>query len=228
MGKRLPLESTHTLLSSQFIGSFESRVATVGPEGCVTVTEAVAEALLLAALTHETAYCVVADGVTVAEPLVLLLVEKPVPEHAMASAELQLMVELCPAVTVEGVASKVTVGADCDTATAALADALALAELVHDTEYCVVAEGLTVTEPLVLLLVEKPLPVHTVAFVELQVRVELCPAVMDSGETFKDTIGVGGGVVPEGVTATVVFAEALLFDEALFVQITEYAVVAEG
>ena len=58
----------------------------------------------------------------------------------------------------------------------------------------VVEEGETDVEPLVALLVEKLVPVHEEAFVELQVSVEELPLVIDEGEAARDAVGVEGGV----------------------------------
>jgi hypothetical protein len=62
---------------------------------------------------------------------------------------------------------------------------------VQVSVYLVVCRGVRVTEPLVLPPVEKPLPVHPVALVLLQVSVELCPVVTVEGRALMDAVGAG-------------------------------------
>lgn len=51
--------------------------------------------------------------------------------------------------------------------------------------------GVTATEPDVALPVANPLPVHELAFVELQVRVEEPPEVMLVGDAVRDAVAAG-------------------------------------
>ena len=64
-----------------------------------------------------------------------------------------------------------------------------------------VAAGETVADPLVPVAV-KPLPVQEVALVELQVRVDDLPLVIEAGEAESVAAGAAGGVTPP-VTVTV-------------------------
>ncbi len=65
----------------------------------------------------------------------------------------------------------------------------------------VVLAGATATDPEVALAVEKPAPEQEVASVELQLRVEDCPAAMLLGVALREAVG---GLA----TVTVVLAEA--------------------
>src|SRR5207302_183605 len=59
--------------------------------------------------------------------------------------------------------------------------AVAAADPEHVIEYVVVAAGLTVAVPLVPSVLPVQLPVHAVAFVELQLSVEVWPPEIDVG-----------------------------------------------
>ena len=80
----------------------------------------------------------------------------------------------------ETLADKVAVGAGRETPTVTdlITDFEALEQL---KSYVVVCVGETVAEPKVAPPVEKLVPAHEVAFAEDQVRVELCPWVIEPG-----------------------------------------------
>ena len=90
----------------------------------------------------------------------------------------------------------------------------------------VVAVGETEIEPfvdplpLVPVPVEKLLPVQTVALVEDQVRTTLWPLVIVVADADKDAVGTEDADVV-GDTATVAFAVALLFVDAVFAHVME-------
>jgi len=67
---------------------------------------------------------------------------------------------------------------------------------VQDTEYVVVLEGVTMTEPDVAPPVEKPVPVHEVALVELHESDDKSPEIIAPGAAVRLTVGAfeGGGV----------------------------------
>jgi hypothetical protein len=86
----------------------------------------------------------------------------------------------------------------------------------------VVALGLTTAEPEVPDPIKLPL-LQDVALVELQERVDDCPAFIDAGLAASETVGVGGG--GGAATVTVTFAVA---DPAFPAQVIEYPVVVPG
>lgn len=95
-----------------------------------------------------------------------------------------------------GVAVSVAVGAGCMspvgiTVIVAYDVALLFAEvgLVQVSAYVVVTEGVTISDPFVLLPVENPIPAHSVAFVELQVKAAFCPAEIVVDDGVSDTVG---------------------------------------
>ena len=66
---------------------------------------------------------------------------------------------------------------------------------VQLTEYAVVTDGVTASEPETAPLVEKPLPVQLVAFVLLHVSVEELPKTIDAGVAVSVAVGRGGACV---------------------------------
>jgi len=134
---------------------------------------------------------VVSTGETLCEPEVPLGV-KPTPMHDVALVELQVRVLLPPSVIVLGLAESVAVGVGGGTE---LTVTVALFETeppipVQVIEYVVVCDGVTLCEPEVPVVVN-PLPVQAVAPVEVQVRVDDCPAVIDAGFAVKVAVGAG-------------------------------------
>lgn len=75
---------------------------------------------------------------------------------------------------------------------------------VQETLYVVVVVGFTTTEPDVLLPVEKLLPVHAVALLELHESVELLPFEMVVGVAVIDTLGAGPLVVEQSPVVYVI------------------------
>ena len=78
------------------------------------------------------------------------------------------------------------------TVTLALAAGEVPPEPVQVTEYVVLCDGVTVTEPALPDAV-KLVPVQEVAFVEDQVRVDDWPEVIDVGDAESEAVGPGGG-----------------------------------
>ena len=125
------------------------------------------------------------------EPDVALPVLKPVPVHDVAFVELQVRSEEPPEETLEGLAERDAVG-DC-AAAVTVTVALAFAEPLEPeqvTVYVFVTPGATAKVPLVAPPVEKSELVQDVACVELQLKTEVCPLVMDEGLAESDAVGV--------------------------------------
>ncbi|MBU6490968.1 hypothetical protein KGQ25_02335, partial [Patescibacteria group bacterium] len=132
------------------------------------------------------------EGLTVAVFEVAPPVEKPRPVQEVAFLELQVRVEEEPLVIEVGEAERVTVGAGVVVVTVTVAlELLVPPEPVQETEYVVVVEGYTTAVFEVAPPVEKPVPVQEVALLELQVRVEEEPLVIEVGEAERVTVGAG-------------------------------------
>lgn len=102
------------------------------------------------------------------------------------------------AVILESTGGVVSTGAE--TVTVVFADAdLPVPE--QETEYVVVVVGESEIEPLVVLLVEKFVPVQLVALVEFHERVIDCPVVIDERFEVSVTVGVVGGGVPDNTSS---------------------------
>lgn len=97
----------------------------------------------------------------------------------VAFVELQVNVELAPAVMEFGLAAMEAVGPEVPTVTVVCEEAVAPEELVAMKVYVVVEVGETVCDPLTG--TDAPFRVALTAFVDVQVRVELPPEEMDAG-----------------------------------------------
>lgn len=94
----------------------------------------------------------------------------------------------CSTVTGEGLAEQVTV----KMFTVSVSESVAVPPApVHDNEYVVVVDGLTVTEPEVASPVEKLVPVQVVAFADDHVRSADCPAEILVGLETSDAVTAG-------------------------------------
>lgn len=51
--------------------------------------------------------------------------------------------------------------------------------------------------------VENPEPVHVLAFVEFQVKVEDWPLIIEDGEAVRVAVGAFGGTMPDAETSTI-------------------------
>lgn len=111
----------------------------------------------------------------------------------MAFVELQVSVELPPVVIEAGLATMLAVGPEEPTVTVAWDEAVAPVELVAMKVYVVVAVGETVWEPVTA--TGEPFRVALTAFVEVQVSVELPPAVIDVGLAVIPAVGAPADTV---------------------------------
>ena len=95
---------------------------------------------------------------------------------------------------------------------------------VHVSVYVVVVEGDTVAVPEVAPPVEKPVPVHELAFDDVQLScTEPCPAMMVADWGERSAVG-GGETVTLGEQFTVVEPPPVTVTEADFVPVVEYPV----
>jgi hypothetical protein len=143
---------------------------------------------------------VVVVGVTVTAPEIALPVGKPVPAQEVECVDPHVSIEDWPEEMEVGLADRVAVGVETvPTVTVALAFAVPPGP-VQTTLYVCVAVGDTLAVPDVPEAV-KPVPVQDVAFVELHVRVDDPPAVIEAGLAERVAVGCW---VPPPVTPVVV------------------------
>lgn len=144
------------------------------------------------------------------DPLVAKLPDQaPEAPHEVALVEDQVRVAAPPLVTVLGLALRVTVGGRDVTVT--VADCAALPPVpVQVKVYVVFALSAPVDcEPLIALLPDQPLEaVQDVAWVLVQITVELLPLSIVLGLAVRLIVGAGAGVVTETVAACVALPPA--------------------
>jgi hypothetical protein len=181
-----------------------------------TVTVACAVAVAPDELVAMNVYVVVDVGETVCDPLTATAA--PFKVALAAFVDVQVSVELPPAVMEVGLAVMPAVGAAGATVTVVCAVAAAPDELVAMNVYVVVDVGETVCDPL--MATAAPFKVALAAFVDVQVRVELPPAAMEVGLAVMPAVG------PEEPTVTVACDEAVAPDELVATNV--YVVVDVG
>jgi hypothetical protein len=156
-----------------------------------TVTVAWDVAVAPEELVATKVYVVVEVGDTAWDPLTET--EAPFSVALVAFVELHVRVELPPGAIEVGFAVMLAVGLEEPTVTVAWDVAVAPEELVATKVYVVVDVGDTVWEPLTA--TEAPFRVALAAFVEVQVRVELPPAVIEVGLAVTLAVGAPGATV---------------------------------
>jgi len=144
-------------------------------------------------------YVVVDVGETVCDPLTAT--EAPFRVALTALVEVQVSVELAPETMETGFALIPAVGPVEPTVTVAWAEAVTPAALVATKAYVVVDVGETVCDPLTA--TAAPFKVALTALVDVQVRVELPPAVIKVGFALSPAVGapevtVDGDLAPVG------------------------------
>jgi hypothetical protein len=129
-------------------------------------------------------------------------VQFPVAVQEVAFVELQTRVAALPLVRLVGFARSVTAGAGVAgevpvTETDVVASLLPPAPLQVSVKLAVAVKVPVGRLPLVATVpLQPPEAAHDVALVELQLRVELPPALMLAGEALRDTVGVGVALEP--------------------------------
>jgi hypothetical protein len=187
----------------------------VVPAATVTVASLVTEPAVFVAVS---VYAVVADGVTLVEPLAAAEVKPPgLIAMLVAPLETQLSVLFAPALILAGLAINDVIAGFAPGATTVTVVALVTepALFVAVSVYAVVADGDTLVEPLAATEVNPPGLIATlVAPLETQLSVLLAPALILAGLAINDVIA---GFVPGATTVSVV---ALVTEPALFVAVS--------
>ena len=185
------------------------------PRSC-TMTVAVSTSVPTE-FVHVIVYVVVTVGVIVCDPDSDFVSDHPIEaEQLVALEELQVRIDVSPVSISIGFATRSTVGGSTCACTVTVVLSFAdPAVFVHVILYVVVMVGLTVCEPVIVLVPDQPWDaLHDVACVELQVSIELPPFWIDEGLAIIVTVGSRSF----GASCTVTVAESIAVP-AVFVQV---------